>query len=1350
MAEIATLEFKVGPIAPNQVDLLVKNIGATLAEQLMIEFKFPLRLVTKPVADAVDKAHQQNLINDTTASKVSLANVVTGPAGWSVWAMAEYTESLAIIRLLNDLDQNGNTLASPVKLDAGQQFTVSVPLTPPPQPSHVEIPYSHRYPNVGRGGKQVDGKLEMNTGGSETTPKVQFWVDHATPTAIDAGNNVNIKWKIENGVSGTLYGPLPGASTQMTLEPNEIATYKIKEGSLGIVAVGAATYILHAEVRGARTNELVIESVQIDVSSVNQYAYLDVRPSIVLPQSVVEVKWAVWDVKKVWLWVGGDHIQLSLTEQGPSEMFQGSGIWRVTAPKEKGDVSAWMEILQKGQEDHKYRARDARFTVNTWIKNSDFSGKAIGMAVAAPKLALITAEKFWLAHVGPTDPSTAPDFKEVRVAIPPKAWRAIAAFGEGFVALQQTKEDGLQLAQYDVNGNPDGLAVSLGDEFRPLAKLPNAICDLAVLGKRVYVVVDGSAAPGGSLRRAVSVTFKPQAQIREEPDLEQFARYRLFAFDNELDNALYTINRSTGLMFRLRQNKDGELDPPAKAASAVKDGQSMVRKGLMVVVGRVLLVLGPSSCPDVDELEGIAMMKYSASPKLLAASSIQQDVVYNPQQNHWVACGHGLDIEPTSVVAFRRGSSKRLWVVNPDHKVHTVAVEEHLFAPEYVETFSPKVLPPYVLERNPRKKRKFTISNQSGRGWIRMPDAYVDAGLSSLSTAGPAEIVRLPETIGFKSTSILEFFCNEADPVPMTLRFLVEPADGSFYDYMVEITLAGQGLTEITSVMKRLTREREQSGNITIVEVPGTRQQYAPNTDIKVQPAKQLVDGLTLTIRNVTSYSLIEKRPKARERDTRSVSRFPVRMDWTYPGFVIYAHGAGELKFDIDLLLPHGLEMSPATEPQTKCMRIAGERGNGLVIASASFKEPNEYECEIQYRIEKELPNVVGVAGGQGSSDGKALYLAAAPSATATQAHVAKIDPNSLEITGTSAATPAQNLFSAPRSVGALPNYVVAMFGENKLHAMDHALKPINTFTIRNMNTEPRSDYTALPYMHTNKADDKIFFLGMQQVGSGQSVKYKYDYVEKSLNKLIPNQPDMLDHNWDEELDARVGFVTTNRVPGAPRWVSPTTPSPLAPLSHGIKFAVCVEGGVMICQPRPNTKWDEVRIEGTGREEAVLFDRQEPLLYTAHSDPNGGGLVITRINYDNLSDKKSVTLPGPVVDMAIDTRPRITPALQYRHYRAVSLAAPGSQNALFVTHGNTIYQLHNRDLTITRSAKLDLPCRFIDVRYAKPPGGSHQGFSEPMECWMIWAIGATYKGDGAKVEQFRTKLYKIGFPYHEM
>jgi len=1332
MPEIATLEVKVGPVAPNQVELLVKNIGATLVEQLMIEFKFDLGLVTKQVADAVEQARQQNVNSQTTASKVSLANVVTGPAGWSVWAMAERTESLAVIRLLNDVDQNGNKLATPVKLDQNAQFTVRVPVTPPAKPTHVELPYSYRYPNVGRGGKQTDGKLELTIGDSGSSSKVLFSVNHPSPTTITAGDKVYINWKIENGVSATLYGPLPGANTQMSLSSDPLATYKISEGSIQIVAVGAATYILHAEVRGSRTNELVIKTVQIDVTSAKQYSFIEVRPSIVLPRSMVEINWAVWDCKEAWVWAGKDHIQLQLTEQGPSERYQGSGIWRVNARKEEGIVDAWLELLQDGGQN--YRTVNALFKVVGWEQDATFNGNALGMAVTAPKLALITADKLWLADVAYVDTSPPADFKEVKLDAPPKAWRAIAAFDKGFVALQQTKADELVVARYDVNGKPDGLPVSLGDGFKTMLRRSNTICELAALGDRVYVVIEGAAAPGGSVRHAMSVTFKPQARLDNEPSLEPFPHYRMFAFDK----ALYLINRSNGQMFRFRQDRDGELDQPAKAASAVKDGQSMIRKGLIVAVGRVLLVLGPSSCPDVEEVEGDTGMKYSSAKNLLASGPVQ-DLVYNPQQDHWIPCGHGLDIERTSVVAYRPGSSKRLWVVNPDHKVHTVGVHEHLFAPEFEEDFSPKTLPPYVIETNPRKARKVNLQNQSKRNWVSMTDWYPDAGLATFSASGPAEIVRIPETIGNGSSTRLEFHINEADPVPITMRYLCQPTDGAAHEYMVEINFSGPGLTKITSVFKRLTRD--PLGNISIIEVPGTRADHDPN-DVKVQPPpKALVDGLTLTIRNRTSYSLVEKRTKARERPDRYLSSFPMRIDWTSPEFVVYAHGVGQVRFDIDLLQPHGLELLPSTQPQTKCVRIATDGAPGLVISSASFKEPNEYECEIYYRIEKELPAVVAVAGGQGSEDGRAFYLCASPSVAATQAYVARIDPNSLEINGTSGATPAQNLFSAPRGIGALKDYVVAMFGDNNIQAMDHSLKPIKVF--------PVSDYTALPYMGSYSKENKIFFLAMKQEGSGQTAKYKYDYKETLLYKTPPNSIDTLASAWSEELDALQGFVTTNRVPGAPRWVSPTTVSPVAMFLHGVKFAICVEGGAMLCEPRPRTKWTDIRIEGAGREEAMIFDNGAPVLYTAHSNLKGDGLVITRTNIDNVNDKKSVTLPGAVVDMATDTRPFTTPALRYRHYRAVSLVAPGSQDALFVTHGTTIYQLNSADLTITRTATVDLPCRFIAVGVAKPPGSSYGTFSAPLECWMMWVVGATYKGDGSSVDQYKTKLYKIGFQYYE-
>ena len=171
MADIATLDFTIASVSAAQVDILVKNTGEALSQPLMIELKFPLNLVSKAVSDAVERAREQNLMERSTASKVSLGGVVAGPAGWSVWATTERTESLAVIRLFNDLSQPGAKLSPPIKVDPAAQFNIRIPLTPQDKPAHVEIPYSNRYPNVGRTGKQVDGKLQMTTAGAGAAPK---------------------------------------------------------------------------------------------------------------------------------------------------------------------------------------------------------------------------------------------------------------------------------------------------------------------------------------------------------------------------------------------------------------------------------------------------------------------------------------------------------------------------------------------------------------------------------------------------------------------------------------------------------------------------------------------------------------------------------------------------------------------------------------------------------------------------------------------------------------------------------------------------------------------------------------------------------------------------------------------------------------------------------------------------------------------------------------------------------------------------------------------------------------------------------------------------------------------------
>lgn len=100
------------------------------------------------------------------------------------------------------------------------------------------------------------------------------------------------------------------------------------------------------------------------------------------------------------------------------------------------------------------------------------TGDLIGLAVVAPKMAMLTNDGFWLAGVGRDDSSTtAPVFSKTS-ADSPKAWLAIATLDNFFIVLQQTREDGLQVARYSVNGTREGLPVDLPDDVKPSWQSP--------------------------------------------------------------------------------------------------------------------------------------------------------------------------------------------------------------------------------------------------------------------------------------------------------------------------------------------------------------------------------------------------------------------------------------------------------------------------------------------------------------------------------------------------------------------------------------------------------------------------------------------------------------------------------------------------------------------------------------------------------------------------------------------------------------------------------------------------------------------------------------------------------------
>jgi hypothetical protein len=839
MSDPTQLEFTANPITSGNLEIRVKNSGVSLDKRLLIEINIPVDLVNKRISDAAGQARENEESN-----LVSLAGVVTVAPGWSVWAFNEQTASIATLRLFNlNIDLVTGELGTPVKFEAANSFTIRIPVTEQAGGVLLDIPYGYQY---GEEGARVDGKLKVEPHDPITwNPNVNLITNQQSPTMIPAGEDVEIRWEIENGVSATLRGPLPGGNSELTLTTDRKSPYWIEKGNLKFIAVGPAIYTLDAEVRGPenKPNVRVIKTLAFDIYSSDKYSHLSVYPTTVLPNGLFDISWAVWGVEKATLKVGKDyHDDLDLTEQNLSRHYQGTGIQQFGAPNEPGtEISIRLIIMNDPK--HKTSKHDS-ISVAEWVDpkpkftGQPLTGRPLGLAVATPKMALLTSEGLWTATVGERD-STKPtdlNFSKVNTDAP-KAWLALAAFDKNFVVLRRTAADGLQVANYLSDGKPDGAAVDLPEEVQEMVRHAGTVYDLVAFGQRVYVVVE-TPAPGGFLRRAFSVTFKP-LNLRSEAMLATLANYRLVIFDG----ALYALNRASGEMFRFGLARDGGLEPPRKAASAVKGKQSIIWQGLIVPVGSVLAVLSPTSFFDELEMFAVGSVMFLQNPyQGKNPKKITQDLIYNPQRDEWAPCGNGLRVQNGAVAAFRAGSSKRLWLMQPDGKMHTLAgANEDLFASDYVEEspsikkFPSKPLPLYL-----DAKKKFSILNDTNKIYVPMSDVYRNAGLDGFSSTGPASVSPMPGEFWAGEHKKFEFTCNEAAPAPINLRFLAKrsrrPADD--YDDMLELTFSGAGLSSVTSVLKRLAVDGQ--GKVSITELPDTSVQYPAGSMIVVKAPKGL------------------------------------------------------------------------------------------------------------------------------------------------------------------------------------------------------------------------------------------------------------------------------------------------------------------------------------------------------------------------------------------------------------------------------------------------------------------------------------------------------------------------------
>src|SRR3954447_8262181 len=227
------LEFTVQSFTAKELAIKIKNTSdGSLNETITIEIYPAMYLVSAAVNDAAVKA----ATNQQPPGAMRLDGIVSGPEGWSIWARRESSDSTLVIVLLNDRDQNtGAELSAPIKFPAGAESIIRIPLNPAAKQDNIELSYSYTHDDPE---KRNDGKLQLKSTQEKELPVVTLTSDAKAPTVVTPGDLVRIKWKIPNGVSGILYGPLPGDNSELELSANPTDDFKLAEGSLQVRVVG--------------------------------------------------------------------------------------------------------------------------------------------------------------------------------------------------------------------------------------------------------------------------------------------------------------------------------------------------------------------------------------------------------------------------------------------------------------------------------------------------------------------------------------------------------------------------------------------------------------------------------------------------------------------------------------------------------------------------------------------------------------------------------------------------------------------------------------------------------------------------------------------------------------------------------------------------------------------------------------------------------------------------------------------------------------------------------------------------------------------------------------------------------
>jgi hypothetical protein len=285
-----------------------------------------------------------------------------------------------------------------------------------------------------------------------------------------------------------------------------------------------------------------------------------------------------------------------------------------------------------------------------------------------------------------------------------------------------------------------------------------------------------------------------------------------------------------------------------------------------------------------------------------------------------------------------------MWVLQPDGQMHTLTdASSRLFAPDYVDKFPPKALPPAL-----NATKEIELRNESGWRFDNRPGFHPQFALEPFSSFALTEAAGVDRGLVIERGAKKKFKItyHQGDPSAVKLRFLAYSTSFSFC--FLQVTLSGPELSQISSVFRYAVTDQRQS--LAIVDVSGSFIQHTDGKPIVISQPKKLSERSKLVLLNGATYGFARDGRRAPlnsyseieiNHETEPFTLFPSKGD--------LFHRLGALRFEFNIALPHGIEISAADDVQQSLLRVDTRESKELIVQDPKMLNLGDPSLEVHY-----------------------------------------------------------------------------------------------------------------------------------------------------------------------------------------------------------------------------------------------------------------------------------------------------------------------------------------------------------------------------------------------------------------